>query len=125
MDDEDEFVDAVDGREEEEGSSDQEDREEAEDDDGGFGDDDFGDFGDFNEHPESEDEDQVYEEYDPDVEEAAQQTERIQMHDTSTIEPHTIEEASPPIVPPLIFFSHKEISRLSRENTKTDTTRSI
>ena len=108
MDDEDEFVDAVEGREEEEeGLSDQEDGEEPGDDDGGFGDDDFGDFGDFNEQQESE-EDQVHEEYVPDIEEAAQRPETIQIDDSNAGEPDTIEEGSPPIVPPLIFFLTKK-----------------
>lgn len=108
MDDEDEFVDAVDGREEEEGLSGQEDGDEAGDNDDGFGDDDFGDFGDFNEQQGSEDEDEVHEEYDPDVEETAQRAKRIQMHEPSAVERDTIEEASSPLVPPLIFFLTKK-----------------
>ena len=109
MDDEDEFVDAVDGRDEEEedeGLSERDDGDAGED-DGGFGDDDFGDFGDFNEPPESEDEDQVH---DPDVETTAQR-ERIHIHNPGATELHTIEDVSPPIVPPLLIpLANREIS---------------
>lgn len=104
MDDDEEFVDAVDGREndEEEDSAREEDNEEeVDDDDGGFGDDDFGDFGDFGEQHESEEEEELHEDYDPEVEETAQRIEGIRIQaPVESIQP-TMDISTPPIVPPI------------------------
>ena len=94
MDDDDEFVDAIDGREEEQEHEIRLNVHEGHDN----GDDDFGDFGDFTEHQDSDGEDYpVHQNYGPEVEESAQQVQRAQVPSNLVIQT-TAEEASPSIV---------------------------
>ena len=102
MDDEDEFVDAVDGREdeEEEDSTREGDSGEIEDDDEGFGDDDFGDFSNFAEQQESEEEDEGQEDYDPEVEETTRGAEQMRLQEPAAMTQPSIDTSTPPIVLP-------------------------
>jgi hypothetical protein len=105
MDDEDEFVDAVDGREneDEEDSIHDGDAGEIEDDDGGFGDDDFGDFGNFAEQQESEEEDEDQKDYDPEVEETTRRAEQMRLQEHAATMQPSIDTSTPLIVPSYSF----------------------
>jgi hypothetical protein len=97
MDDEDEFVDAVEGREEEgTDSTDEKSGNEGVDDDGGFGDDDFGDFA---EEEDEDEDDEVHEEYDPEVEESTRNLQEIHTSEV-TAELVSAETSRTPIVCP-------------------------
>src|SRR5437667_7260160 len=101
MDDDDEFVDAIDGREEEQEHEIRLNVHEGHDN----GDDDFGDFGDFTEHQDSDGEDYpVHQNYGPEVEESAQQVQRAQVPSNLVIQT-TAEEASPSIAVFLYILS--------------------
>ena len=101
MDDEDEFVDASEGREDEEREKEETragEHEEGEDEgEADNEEDDFGGFGDFDEDDEYEDHD----EYDPEAEEKAQQ---MHSHPSTLTEQLSIDVDVPRIVPPSRFF---------------------
>jgi hypothetical protein len=100
MDDEDEFVDAVEQREEEDTVNGEDENDAPADDQEGFGDDDFGDFGDFAAEQDDDDEDEhVHEEYDPEHEEQSRKTESTPTRETQ------IQPLTDSLKPPLVFTS--------------------
>ena len=101
MDDEDEFVDAVEERDDEELEDKGDGGEEKKADDEGFGDDDFGDFGDFEEQQQATDEVVDYdEECDPHPENFRQRNEGLRIQHSSSVPP-LIESEVPEIVTPI------------------------
>jgi hypothetical protein len=112
MDDEDEFVDAVEQREEEDTVNGEDENDATADDQEGFGDDDFGDFGDFAaEQDDDDDEDeQVHEEYDPDVEEQSRKIQPIATGETQIQPPR--DSLKPPLVSPLNLNSRLIVRKL-------------
>jgi hypothetical protein len=112
MDDEDEFVDAIDGREEEEDIGSKDFRAEEVGDDAGFDDDDFGDFA------EQEENDEVYDEYDPEVEENTRKTEQIRIQDTPIPEEPKVATEKRPIVRHLPIIANERNSSTSPINQK-------
>jgi hypothetical protein len=114
MDDEDEFVDAVEGRDDENiEDTDGQSENEIEDDEGGFGDDDFGDFAD-------EEDDEVHEEYDPEVEENTRNLEAARISEHSQQTPPSPGISKPPIVPSLNILTQKllDITGKNREQVR-------
>jgi hypothetical protein len=79
MEDEDEFVDAVEGTDERESVEDEDVEGE------GFGDDEFGDFGEFTAEAEDNDE-EVQEEYDPEAEEETRRSDEVQRQEAMKAE---------------------------------------
>jgi hypothetical protein len=116
MDDEDEFVDAVDGRDEDENLDSRDFRAEEVDNGAGFDDDDFGDFA---EQEESDADDGAYEEYDPEAIEAARKAEQVRIEDTSNLDQPTITTGKRPIVHHVLIVTNERnssISLISRKN---------
>jgi len=117
MDDEDEFVDAVEERDDDELDDEGDGGEEHSNDGEGFGDDDFGDFGDFEEQQvphEAEDS------HDLKTEEFRQRNEGLRIQDSSPMH-LPIEAEAPEIVPllpflPDLFARNSSTTRTNREN---------
>src|SRR5579862_53752 len=102
MEDEDEFVDAVDGTEENNQPIEDKEEDHVEDDDAGSGDDDFGDFGDFTAEAEDDgDEEQVLEEYDPQAEDIRRSDESRRQKGSAAEQSTQISRNLPPV-----FLSH-------------------
>jgi hypothetical protein len=97
MEDEDEFVDAVEERDEENGVTDEAESDAPTDEGDGFGDDDFGDFGDFAAE-QDDDDDEVHEEYDPELEEQTQRIRHVPPREPEICPPST--PTKPPLVHP-------------------------
>lgn len=119
MDDEDEFVDAVDTREGEEDFGISNFRAGDVGDDAGFNDDDFGDFA---EQEESDADDEVHEDYDPEVEETARRAEQIRIQDTSRPDQPIDATGKRPIVhhPPVIANERNSSTSLINQKNKFD-----
>jgi hypothetical protein len=100
MDDEDEFVDAVEERDEESGANDENKSDAPANEEDGFGDDDFGDFGDFAAE-QGDDDNEVHEEYDPELEERTQRIGHIPSQEQERHTPTT--SPKPPLVHPNEF----------------------
>ena len=109
MEDEDEFVDAVDGTEDKQSSSPE--INQSNDAEDGFGDDDFGDFGDFAAEGDDEDEDEGHEEYNPEAEDEARRSEEIKRQDAIAKEEL---KADTPNLPPVLFLLKLCIDQVTR-----------
>jgi hypothetical protein len=125
MDDEDEFVDAVEERDNEEQSGVENVEEGDRVGDDGFGDDGFGDFGDFEEHQVGDQVDEFLEEYNPYTEEFTQRVEGVRVQPSSSIPP-SVNVHTPEIVHVTRSCLLIEgIRRLQGQNTRRNLPRSL